>query len=170
MANPKATKCRHCGLGGELYKGAHKKCHGEYCRKKAAAKKGPNFCRRCLVVIEAGVKLCADCATAARKEALRRYEEKRKQRKACACGCGGELPSGFTGRFLPDHNPRLNQPKAPKRRRKLAQKKQHPMGNITISKPKPLTGPPTNPHNIEPRRIEPVGAAGWSVAEARRWG
>ena len=180
MANPKATKCRHCGLGGELYKGAHRKCHGEYCRKKAAAKKGPNFCRRCLVVIEAGVRLCAECAVAARKEALRRYEEKRRPLKVCGCGCGGELPRGFTGRFLPDHNPRLKQPQIRQRRRQVAQKKQHPMGQIVISTPRerPLAVPrvsmadlpATNPRGIEPRRIDPVGAAGWSVAEARRFG
>jgi hypothetical protein len=180
MANPKATKCRHCGEGGELYKGAHMKCHGEYCRKMAAMKRGPNKCRRCWVVIEAGVKLCSDCAVASRKEALRRYEAKRRPCKSCACGCGGELPRGFTGRFLPDHNPRLKQPQVRVRRRKVAQKKQHPMGQIVVGTPrerpfaepgKPVIDqPPTNPRGVEPRRIPPVGAAGWSVAEARRFG
>lgn len=175
MANPKATKCRHCGLPGELYKGAHMKCHGEYCRKMAAMKRGPNKCRRCWIVIETGIKLCSDCAIVARKEALARYEAKRKQIKICSCGCGGELPRGFTGRFLPDHNPRLKRPQSRARRKKDICPKQaaksHPMGQIAISQPKRVPQlPPTNPHNIEPRRIPPVGAAGWSVSEARRWG
>lgn len=181
MAAPKATHCRHCGLGGELYKGAHRKCHGEYCRRMAAAKKGPNFCRRCLVVIQQGFKLCADCAAASRKEALRRFEAKRRQRKSCGCGCGGELPIGFTGRFLPDHNPRLKQRRAQKPSQKAAGvKKAHPMGQIVVGskRERPLAVPrvsladlpATNPHNVEPRRIPPVGAAGWSVSEARRFG
>lgn len=180
MANPKATKCRHCGLGGELYKGAHMRCHGEYCRKMAAMKRGPNKCRRCWVVIEAGRKLCADCAEVSRKEALRRYEEKRRPLKVCGCGCGGELPRGFTGRFLPDHNPRLKQPQVRVRRRNVAKKKQHPMGQIVVgaacerpfAEPRVSLAdlPATNPHGIEPRRIPPVGAAAWSVADARRWG
>lgn len=181
MANPKATKCRHCGLGGELYKGAHMKCHGEYCRKMAAMKRGPNKCRRCWVVIEAGKKLCADCAEVSRKEAIKRYEIKRRPCKRCACGCGEELPRGFTGRFLEGHNPRLKQPQVRARRRKaVAAKKAHPMGQIVVAAPRErpfaqprkaaIDLPPTNPHGVEPRRIPPVGAAGWSVSDARRFG
>lgn len=56
MGAPKATTCRHCGLGGELYRGAHVACKNEHNRKRAAEARGPNHCRRCWVVIEAGIE------------------------------------------------------------------------------------------------------------------
>ena len=161
-----------------MYKGAHMKCHSEYCRKMAAAKRGANKCRRCWVVIQSGIKLCSDCATASRKEALARYEAKRKQRKVCGCGCGGELRRGFTGRFLAGHNPRLKQPRKRVNRRAVAQKDATKKARADFKRERPfaeprkpvIDQPPTNPRGIEPRRIEPVGAAAWSAADARRWG
>lgn len=156
------------------------KCHSQYCRKMAAAKRGDNKCRRCWVVIESGIKLCSDCATASRKEALARYEAKRKQRKVCGCGCGGELPRGFTGRFLAGHNPRLKQPRQRVKRRSVAQKeattkaraefnRERPFAEPT-RKQKPLEGVIITPPHVSVTRVPAQGAAALSLREYRRIG
>lgn len=125
MAAPKATHCRHCGLGGELYKGAHRECKNAHDRKIAAAKRGPNHCRSCEVVIEDGFKLCADCAADSRREALKRYEAKRREQRICACGCG--QPVGFGKiKYAAGHAPaKTEYPSYKRRQQKVREQRAH---------------------------------------------
>lgn len=141
---PPRTTCRHCGEGGELVKGAHVECRNEYYRRAAAEKRPPAKCRRCNVGIEDPNKLCDQCRVICRRELRRRYERNR-----------------------PAESKKRRDRKKPKPKKYA---KPHPMNQIVVSPPKPETGPVVNPRGVEPRRIPPVGAAGWSVAEARRFG
>lgn len=180
MANKPATHCRYCGQGGELYKGAHRACKNEANRKWKDARKQPNHCRRCEVVIGDRFKLCADCGAVARREAYKRYEEKRNQRKLCSCGCGGELPRGFTGRFLAGHNPRLNQPRVRVRRRTVAQREATTKARAEFNrerkfaeptrKVRPLDGVIITPPHVTVTRVPAQGAAALSLREYRRIG
>lgn len=152
VGRPPRTTCRHCGEGGELVKGAHVECRNDYYRRAAAEKRPPAKCRRCNVGIEDPNKLCDACRVICRREVRRRYERNR-----------------------PAESKKRRDRKKPKLTRK-----QHPMGKIVVSAPRErpfadprkavIDQPPTNPRGVEPRRIEPVGAAAWSAADARRWG
>lgn len=144
VGRPPRSTCRHCGEGGELVKGAHVECRNDYYRRAAAEKRPPAKCRRCNVGIEDPNKLCDACRVICRREVRRRYERNRPA----------------------DSKKRRDRKK--QKPKKYA--KPHPMNQIVVSPPKLETGQVVNPRGVEPRRIPPVGAAGWSVAEARRWG
>lgn len=151
---PKATECRFCGGGGELLHGAHRSCLYKYQTAQKFARKGGNRCPDC--GCEAGYRrrFCDKCRDRRRKETQRKKDAHRA--------------------------PRVRPPKPPKEPKQPKPKPIKPPTppRVYVKRERPLAVPrvsladlpATNPLGIEPRRIEPVGAAGWSVAEARRFG
>lgn len=152
---PRATHCRFCGGAGDLYHGAHLSCLYKFQSNQKMAKRGPNRCGDCDVVIGYRRRLCDICRDRRRVETQKREDRER--------------------------SPRVRPPKPPKPSRTRAPKQVKPAPTpprVYVKRERPLAVPrvpladhsPTNPRGIEPRRIEPVGAAAWSAAEARRFG
>jgi len=123
---PAVTRCRFCGKeDGEIHKGAHQACKNADDARRHREKKGPPKCRVCKIVIGKGCRLCdqhkEEIHRQRQLEAKKKYAAKlREQRKAeapvkrgrptvikpprrCACGCGGELPKSFCGKYVAGH-------------------------------------------------------------------
>lgn len=138
---PPATHCRFCGGAGELYHGAHKSCLYRRQVAQKTAKRGPNRCSDCNVVIGYRRRLCDICRDRRRAETQKREDRER--------------------------SPRVRQPKPPKPRAPKPVKQPTPP-RVYVKRERPLAVPrvsladlpATNPRGIEPRRIPPVGAAG----------
>ena len=151
MAAPKATVCRFCGGAGDLYHGAQLSCLYKYQSKHKMAKRGPNRCGDCNSEIGYRRRLCDICRDRRRAETQRREDRER--------------------------SPRVRPPKPPRTRAPKQVKPATPP-RVYVKRERPLAVPQvsladlpaTNPNGVEPRRIEPVGAAGWSASEARRFG
>lgn len=161
MANqsgrPRASKCRFCDGAGELLHGAHRSCLYKWQTAQKSKKKGGNRCADCGCAAGYRRRFCDKCRDRRRKQTQARKDAQRA--------------------------PRVRVPKPPKppkikvaAKRKAKPIKPHTPMYVTKevrskSIGEPCLGqPPTNPRGVEPRRIPPVGAAGWSVAEARRFG
>lgn len=154
---PRSTHCRFCGGAGELYHGAHKSCLYKRQVAQKTAKRGPNRCSDCRVEVGYRRRLCDTCRDRRRAETFKRLDRER------------------AGRVRPPKPPK---PPKPVAERKLKPVKLPTPPRVYVKRERPFAEPrkpvadlpPTNPRGIEPRRIEPVGAAGWSAADARRWG
>lgn len=148
---PRSSNCRFCGGAGELLHGAHRSCLYKYQTAQKSAKKGGNRCSDCGCAAGYRRRFCDNCRDHRRKETQRRKDAERA--------------------------PRVRPPKPPKVRAPKPVKPPTPP-RVYVKRERPLAVPrvsladlpATNPRGIEPRRIEPVGAAGWSVSEARRFG
>jgi len=183
MANkggaPRATKCRFCGEGGELIKGAHKACKNRYMRDLKREQKGytpPAACEDCgSPEIGFRSKVCEACRKR-RQTKLKlawRASKRAAKKKVCACGCGRELPRRFTGKYFEAACKPKVAPK-PKKRRQYK-----PASKITNTvfatrerpyaepRPRPLEGTVIVPPNIEVKRIPPVGVAGFDFEQYR---
>lgn len=151
---PRSTNCRFCGGAGEIYHGAHRSCLYRKQVAQKTAKRGANRCAECRVEIGYRRRLCDICRDRRRAETQRREDRER--------------------------SPRVRPPKPPKPPRTRAPKQVKPATppRVYVKRERQLAAPrvsladlpATNPNGVEPRRIEPVGAAAWSVADARRFG
>ena len=178
MGAPKSTVCRFCGGGGVLVKGSHIACRNEYMRDLKRAQSGyvpPTACEICgSPDLTERSKRCEAC----QKKVQTSYKTKWRSRKRaaalrrCRCGCGDTLPAAYKGHYIQGHSPKAR-PRTRKNFDRPSYKKPQPLRRERpFAEPsKPVFDlPPTNPRGVEPRRIPPVGAAGWSAADARRWG
>lgn len=176
---PRATKCRFCGAGGDLIKGAHKECKSRYMRDLKRAQSGyvpPSACEDCgSPELEPLCKVCKSCR-AVRKAKLKaewRARRRAEKKRLCACGCGRELPRRFTGKyFAPECKPKV----APKSKKRRQYKPASKITNTVFAtrerpyaepRPRPLEGKVIVPPNVEVKRIPPVGVAGFDFEQYR---
>lgn len=151
---PRATHCRFCGGAGELYHGAHKSCLYKKQVAQKISKRGPNRCSECRVEIGYRRRLCDECRDRKRAETFKRLDRER----------AGRVRTPKPPKPVAERKSKPVKPPTPPR---VYVKRERPFAEPRVSL---ADLPPANPRGIEPRRIEPVGAAGWSVAEARRFG
>lgn len=170
---PRATKCRFCGEGGELFKGAHTECKNRYMRDLKRQQKGyipPTACRDCGSK-DIGTRsiICRDCYKKRQTKMKNAWRSRKRaeKKKVCACGCGRELPRRFTGKYFdPSCRPKV----APKVKRKRTTKPSARITNTIFAtrerpyaeprpQPKPLEGVVIVPANVQVRKLPPAGAA-----------
>jgi hypothetical protein len=124
---PAVKRCRFCGKeDGEIHKGAHQACKNADDARRHREKKGPPKCQECGVVVGKGRRLCdthRDERNAQQQiDNKVKYIAKQKELRAtmppakrgrppaikpprrCACGCGGELPKSFCGKYVAGHS------------------------------------------------------------------
>lgn len=186
MANkggaPRATNCRFCGAGGDLVKGAHVECKNRYMRDLKRAQKGytpPTACEDCgSPEIGFRSKVCQACRKR-RQTKLKlawRASKRAAKKKVCACGCGRELPRGFTGKYFePACKPKVA-PTTKKRRQYKPSSRIINAGYVTRERPyaeprpKPIEGVVIVPAHIQVRKLPPVGAAALDFQTYRNGG
>lgn len=113
MARRQSTNCRYCGIGGELYKGAHPACKVDATRQSIRDARGASparythssdrqtKCSSCTAPRDGLSQWCAACVEERKKartrEFMARYRANLRKREArvekyvpkpCACGCG----------------------------------------------------------------------------------
>lgn len=184
----------------EIVRGAHRKCYVAHYVRLAQEKRGPKTCNRCGVVIPSGEKLCGPHKIEARREVQARYNAKRNATMLCACGCGqprgykcGKYAEGHAPTRSERYDRKTETLKQRARRAKYRIKRPRlcmcgcgeniPEGSkrriieghaapmlVSQASKQAVVERVVNPRGVEPRRIPPVGAAGWSVSDARRFG